>query len=386
MKHASACGQFSEYSGVGLCALAFVSLLVSSCTQPSENATTPESNRFTKTELVNNLNEPMELAVLPSGNVLFIERKGAIKLYDAKTKQTNTLITLNVFSDLEDGLLGLTPDPDFSENNFIYLYYSPAGEKEVQRVSRFSFKNEQFDLASEKVVIEIPVQRKECCHSAGSITFGPDKTLFIAVGDNTNPHNPGYYNSIDERVDREYWDAQRTAANTNDLRGKILRIKPLPDGGYTIPGGNLFPKNSKTSRPEIYAMGCRNPYRIHVDQQTGYLYWGDVGQNTELNPARGPISYDEFHQAKAPGFFGWPYFAGNNQPYTDYNWETNVNGPFFDSLRPINNSRNNTGDTLLPPAQSAFICRRFIAVSTFRVRWQISYCWSNLSQTKKQPC
>lgn len=136
---------------------------------------------------------------------------------------------------------------------------------------------------------------------------------------------------------------------------KILRIKPLPQGGYTIPEGNLFPKYSKTSRPEIYAMGCRNPYRIHVDQQTGYLYWGDVGQNTELNPARGPISYDEFHQAKGPGFFGWPYFAGNNQPYTDFDFETNMNGTFYDSLKPINNSRNNTGDTLLPPAQPAFI-------------------------------
>lgn len=97
----------------------------------------------------------MELAVLPSGNVLFIERKGAIKLFNATTKQTTTLTTLLVFSDLEDGLLGLTLDPDFPENNFIYLYYSPAGEKEVQRVSQFSFKNEQLDLASEKVVIEI---------------------------------------------------------------------------------------------------------------------------------------------------------------------------------------------------------------------------------------
>jgi cytochrome c len=68
--------------------------------------------------------------------------------------------------------------------------------------------------------------------------------LFIAVGDNTNPHNPGYYNSIDERKGRENWDAQRTAANTNDFRGKILRIHPEPDGSYTIPAGNLFPKGT----------------------------------------------------------------------------------------------------------------------------------------------
>jgi cytochrome c len=206
------------------------------------------------------------------------------------------------------------------------------------------------------MIIEIPVQRKECCHSAGSLAFGPDKNLYIAVGDNTNPFNPGYYNSIDERKGREYWDAQRTAGNTNDLRGKILRITPGVNGSYSIPNGNLFPNGGATKgKPEIYAMGCRNPYRLTVDQRTGFVYWGDVGQNTENNPSRGPISWDEFHQAKTPGFYGWPYFAGNNQPYTHFDFATEVNGPFYDVLRPVNKSPNNTGDTILPPAKPAFI-------------------------------
>ncbi len=240
------------------------------------------------------------------------------------------------------------------------------GEKPVQRVSRFALPGETLDLASEKVLLEIPTQRKECCHSAGSLAFGPEGNLYIAVGDNTNPHNPGYYNSIDERPGREYWDAQRTAGNTHDLRGKVLRIKPLADGGYAIPAGNLFPADGSRGKPEIYAVGCRNPYRIHVDPETGYLYWGDVGQNTENNPARGPISYDEFHQAKGPGFFGWPYFAGDNQPYADFDFATDKIGPFFDPKRPVNDSPNNTGSRELPPAQPAWIWYSYDESKRFR--------------------
>jgi cytochrome c len=320
-----------------------------------QNAAPPPESRFQKVELAANLDEPMEMAVLPDGSVLVVERKGGIKRYDAQANQLRLVHTLPVFHDLEDGLLGLAPDPDFARNGFIYLFYSPVGEKPVQRVSRFRFDGQALQTASEKVLLEIPTQRKECCHSAGSLAFGPNGTLYIGVGDNTNPHNPGYYNSIDERPGREYWDAQRTAGNTHDLRGKVLRIKPEADGTYSIPEGNLFPKDGSKGRPEIYAMGCRNPYRIHVDAKTGYLYWGDVGQNTEDNPARGPISYDEFHQAKGPGFFGWPYFAGDNQPYADFDFETGKIGPFFDPARPVNASKNNTGSRELPPAQPAFI-------------------------------
>jgi cytochrome c len=321
----------------------------------SYSQTAPDESRFIKVELASNLDEPMELSVLPDKRVVFVERKGAIKLYSPKSNTVSLLATIPVFHGLEDGVLGLVADPDFAVNKHIFIFYSPRGDEPIQRVSRFTLAGDKLNLSSEKVIIEIPVQRKECCHSAGSLAFGPDKNLYIAVGDNTNPFNPGYYNSIDERKGREYWDAQRTAGNTNDFRGKILRIKPGTNGSYIIPDGNLFAKNGLKGKPEIYVMGCRNPYRVTVDQRTGYVYWGDVGQNTENNPSRGPISYDEFHQAKGPGFYGWPYFAGNNEAYTDFDFETGVNGPFFDQLRPVNKSPNNTGDSILPPAKPAFI-------------------------------
>lgn len=314
-----------------------------------------DETRFAKIKLAGDLDEPMEIAIADDGGVVVVERKGAIKYYDPATGAVSLVHTMKVFSGLEDGLLGVALDPEYAKNKFIYFFYSPAGESAVQRVSRFTMEGKMLDTLSEKIIIEIPTQRQECCHSAGSIAFGPDGNLFIAVGDNTNPHNPGYYNSIDERKGREYWDAQRTAGNTNDLRGKILRIHIEPDGTYTIPEGNLFSEGDSLARPEIYVMGCRNPYRISVDAKRGWLFWGDVGQNTIDNPARGPISYDEWNVAREAGFFGWPYFAGPNAAYADFNFATNETGAFFDPRSPVNASVNNTGMRDLPPAKGALI-------------------------------
>ncbi len=358
---------FSKHQYWAVCLVSSLIFVVHGC-NPFDSSSSdgpPEANRFTVVELAKGLDEPMELEVLPNGDVLVIERKGAIKRYRAVDGTMKTLHQMPVFHGLEDGLLGMALDPAFENNNWLYLFYSPDSDKPVQHVSRFTLEDDSLLLSSEKILLEIPVQREECCHSAGSLEFGPDGLLYIAVGDNTNPHNPGYYNSIDERTGREYWDAQRTASNTNDLRGKILRIKPEADGTYSIPQGNLFPEGTDSTRAEIYAMGCRNPYRIAVDPIKGWLLWGDVGQNTIDDPSRGPISYDEWHLAMEPGFFGWPYFAGPNAPYTHFNYETGENGPFYEVARPVNNSPNNTGLRVLPPAKPALIWYSYDESSEF---------------------
>ena len=123
--------------------------------------------------------------------------------------------------------------------------------------------------------------------------------LYLAVGNNTG--NVMQYAQTDERPGRANWDDQRTSANTNDLRGKILRIKPQPDGTYTIPPGNLFPPGTPNTRPEIYAMGLRNPWRVSIDSKTGWVYWGDVGPDASQDTANGPRGYDEHNQARGPG-------------------------------------------------------------------------------------
>src|SRR5690606_18622882 len=95
---------------------------------------------------------------------------------------------------------------------------------------------------------------------------------------------------------------------TPTTSGKILRVHPEDDGTYTIPEGNLFEPGTDQTRPEIYVMGLRNPYRIHVDPETGWLYWGDVGPDARVDSeTRGSKGYDEYNQAREAGFFGWPY-------------------------------------------------------------------------------
>jgi cytochrome c len=325
----------------------------------------PEENRFTKVVLEEKLDEPVELTLLDKDRVLFIQRKGEVRLYNNKTKTLKTIAKLPVSlkyvskdgkeSVAEDGLLGLNKDPKFAQNQWIYLFYSSTkGSYNV--LSRFTMKGDELLLDSEKEMLKVETQREECCHTGGSIDWDKAGNLYLSTGDNTNPHASNGYSPSDERPGRSPWDAQKSSANTNDLRGKIIRIKPQPDGTYTIPEGNLFPKGTDKTRPEIYTMGHRNPYRISVDQKTGKLYWGDVGPDaSKPDPNRGAAGTCEFGQASAAGNYGWPHFVGNNQPYNKFNFETKQSGDKWDVFKPMNNSPNNTGLIQLPPAQSAMI-------------------------------
>lgn len=325
----------------------------------------PEENRFTKVVLAEKLDEPMELTVLDNDKVLFIQRKGEVMLFDNKTGKIKQVAKIPVSTkytnkageerEAEDGLMGLNKDPNFSKNNWIYLFYSDTS-KSSNVLARFELKNDTILMSSKKELIDVPVQREECCHTGGSIAWDKAGNLYLSTGDNTNPHGSNGYSPSDERPGRESWDAQKSSANTNDLRGKILRIKPEDNGTYTIPEGNLFAKGTPKTRPEIYTMGHRNPFRISVDQHTGYVYWGDVGPDgRDDSPDRGARGHDEVGQAKGPGNFGWPHFIGNNKAYNKYDFAKELSGPKWDVKAPINTSPNNTGLEKLPEAQNAFI-------------------------------
>ena len=320
----------------------------------------PEENRFNRTLLAGDLDEPMELAVTNDNRVFFCERKGKIKLFDPVTNKTETIAELavsNAYNNAktgEDGILGITLDPDFNSNNWVFVFYSPAGSVPQQFISRFTFQNGKLDLSTEKIILKIPTQRDQCCHSGGSLQFDDKGNLFISTGDNSNPFSTAYA-PTDMREGRSPWDSQKSAANMNDLRGKILKIHPEKDGTYTIPDGNLFPKDASKGKPEIYIMGCRNPYRISYDNKRKFLYWGDVGPDAGLDSARGPRGYDEVNQARSPGFYGWPYFIADNKAYqvVDFTNQTYLGKNNPES--PVNNSPNNTGLKNLPPAGPAFI-------------------------------
>ncbi|KIF77692.1 glycosyl hydrolase [Streptomyces sp. 150FB] len=319
--------------------------------------------------------EPMSLAVLPDRRVLHTSRDGTLRITDA-AGDTKVAGTLEVYSHDEEGLQGVGVDPDFAENHAIYLYYAPklntpAGDAPengspadwapydgYNRLSRFTLNDDgTLDKASEKKVLDVATSRGTCCHVGGDIAFDGDGNLYLSTGDDTNPFASDGYTPIDERPTRNpAFDARRSAGNSNDLRGKVLRVKVADDGSYTIPDGNLFAPGTEKTRPEIYAMGFRNPFRISVDKKTGIVYVGDYGPDAgAASPTRGPGGQVEFARITEAGNFGWPYCTGANDAFVDYDFATGASGESFDCAAPKNTSPHNTGLVDLPPAQPAWI-------------------------------
>jgi glucose/arabinose dehydrogenase/type 1 glutamine amidotransferase len=330
---------------------------------------------YSKTTLDPNARFPSEIDIAPDGRVFYIEMgerrqlstPGNLKVIDPETGTTSVVDTVDVYTGIatgnaqEDGLIGLALDPDFEKNDWLYLYYAPAdasrpcvapdtpgGACGVNRLSRFKLTDE--GLTDERVVLEVGTQRITCCHEGGSLEFDPDGDLYISTGDDTNPFESQGFAPIDEQAGRESFDAQRTSANTNDLRGKVLRIRPRKDGSYSIPNGNLFRRGTPLTRPEIYAMGFRNPFRVDVDPKTGTLFVADYGPDAGApNPDRGPEGRVEW-QIVTPGNYGWPYCHGG-AAYRDWAFPSGPAGEVFDCNAPVNLSPNNTGRTALLPVR-----------------------------------
>ncbi|WP_436494323.1 PQQ-dependent sugar dehydrogenase [Actinokineospora sp. HUAS TT18] len=323
------------------------------------------------------MGEPISMAVLPDRSVLHTSRDGTVRLTDA-AGTTKVAGKLSVYTHDEEGLQGVGVDPAFATNRFVYLFYAPplstpTGDAPatgtdfsawvgVNRLSRFTLKTDgTLDLASEKKVLDVPADRGMCCHVGGDIDFDAAGNLYLSTGDDTNPFQSDGYSPIDERTNRNpAFDAQRTSANTNDLRGKVLRIKVNADASYSIPSGNLFPQGTANTRPEIYAMGLRNPYRMSVDKATGAVYLGEYGPDAGSSSAsRGPAGQVEFNRLTAPANLGWPYCTGSNsaaETYTEWDFATATAGAKFNCAGgPTNNSFRNTGASTLPPAKAAWI-------------------------------
>lgn len=308
---------------------------------------------FEKVALDESTSNPMKLDVAEDGRVFYIDRGGEVRII-RPDGSTATAGMVDVYTGQEFGLLGLALDPDFESNNWVYLYYSPAGAQAVDRLSRFTMNGDTLDVGSEVTLLQVDTQRSECCHAGGALAFDSAGNLHLTTGDNTNPFASDGYTPIDERAGRTFWDAQRTAANSNSLMGKVLRITPQDDGSYTIPAGNLFAAGTPGTRPEILAMGFRNPFTIGVDPQTDTLLVADYGPDAgSANPGRGPDGRVEWNIVDEPGFYGWPYCVGANTPYVDYDFASGQSGQPFDCASPVNDSPNNTGISQLPAAVGA---------------------------------
>jgi cytochrome c len=339
----------------------------------------PAEGNFQKVTLNDFPGEPMSLAVLPDRRVLHTARTGEVFIHDPRTGLNRLAADVPVYAHDEEGLQGIALDPDFGRNHWVYLYYSPPlntpsddhstpGVNEgdapltgtpadwepfrgVMRLSRFQLRGETLDLPSEQRIIEVATDRGICCHVGGQIDFDSRGNLFLSTGDDSNPFASDGYVPIDERPERHpAYDAQRTSANTDDLRGKLLRIRVGRNGGYTVPAGNLFRPGTANTRPEIYAMGLRNPFRFAVDRRSDTVYLADYSPDAgTANPARGPAGHGRWMTIERPANYGWPYCVGPDLPYVDYDFATGVSGQPFDCRSPRNDSPRNTGLTLLPP-------------------------------------
>ncbi|MCE6998718.1 PQQ-dependent sugar dehydrogenase [Saccharothrix sp. S26] len=322
------------------------------------------------------MGEPMTLAVLPDRSVLHTSRNGTLRRTTAEGV-TSVIGNVPVYTHDEEGLQGIGVDPGFATNRHIFLFYAPplntpggdapatgtdfSAWKGVNRLARFTLNADYtLNLASQVTVLEVGTDRGMCCHVGGDIDFDAAGNLYLSTGDDSNPFDSGGYTPIDERTNRNpTYDAQRSAGNTNDLRGKVLRIKVNADGSYSIPPGNLFAPGTAGTRPEIYAMGLRNPFRFNVDKATGAIYLGEYGPDAGTSSStRGPAGMVEFNRITSAGNFGWPYCVGSNttaEAYVDYTFPSGPSGSRFNCAAPVNNSPRNTGLGTLPAARAAWI-------------------------------
>jgi len=322
----------------------------------------PEPNRFVKETLLEGLNEPISLDITQDGSgVIFIERKGKVNWFDVASGALTEIGQVPVFSAEgfgEFGLLTVALDPDFAINQHVFMMYNLASPVEnagpLQRVSRFTLVDGKLDLNSEIPMLNA-ANDDTCCHTGGNMEFDGQGNLYIAFGDNTNPFKAFGVGPTDFRTGEQANDALRSSGNTQDYRGKILRIKPQPDGSYSIPAGNLF-VDAANGKPEIYVMGTRNPYTLAFDDQENTLYYGDVGPDAKAyTDQHGAKGYDEINKVTQAGNFGWPLFIANNKAYRQFDYQSNEAGNWNNPLSPQNISPNNTGLKDLPAAQSAYI-------------------------------
>jgi len=308
-----------------------------------------DASRFEKEILSAACSDPLQLDIATDGRVFFIERKGAVKMWEPATRRTVTIGNFPSMTTGDTGALGLTLARDFETSGQMYTIRVPVQGPARLVLARHTLAGEQ--LTDERAVLTIPLgSGREQSHCGAGLAWDAQGNLLVSVGDNMPPQDLPAIHSEDTGR-----DARGTAGNSQELRGKILRITPKPDGSYGIPSGNLFTDPAK-GRPEVFAFGVRNPFRVTCDPNTGFIIWGDVGCNVLTNLDLGPEGFDELNVTREPGFFGWPFCAGPNIPWRQFDPKTQKPvGEYYNPAKLINDSRTNTGLRELPPARPAVL-------------------------------
>ncbi len=255
--------------------------------EPLEDRLTPVTlpNGFTESVFAAGLTAPTAMAVAPDGRVFVAEQGGNLRVVQNGTVLASPFVSLNVDSTGERGLLGVTVDPNFATNGFVYVYYTVpgAGGSPHNRVSRFTANGNVAGNGSEVALLDLdPLVATN--HNGGAIHFGPDGKLYVATGDNANSGN-----------------AQSLAVRL----GKILRINSdgsIPaDNPTTIAGLGTVPAGVTRA---IWAAGLRNPYTFAFDSVSGSMFINDVGDS----------SFEEVNLGASGANYGWPQTEGPFNP------------------------------------------------------------------------
>lgn len=218
-----------------------------------------------------------------TGNIKIVNADGSVNDEPFLTIPPSE-VTVNV----EQGLLGTTFHPDYSENGYFYISYVRSSDEAVV-IKRFTVSADPniADADSGVTILEIP--QVGPIHLSGNMAFGPDKMLYIASGDSGTGGAPSQW--------------------ANNYHGKILRIDVDSSFPYSIPPGNAFTQQGQMG--EIFMYGLRNPWKFSFDRLNGDLWLTDVGQANveEVNHIEAPLT--------AGHNFGWPCYEGTDIYPTD---------------------------------------------------------------------
>ena len=248
----------------------------------------PPAN-FSEEVMTSGLTSPTAIAFLPDGRLLVTEKGGALKLVQNGT--ATTLTTLPVCTGCEMGLLGIAPHPDFETNGLVFLYRTkPPDAGCATSTGRFN-QVVTVQMSGDTVVPGSLTERLSGIrtdggnHDAGTLRIGPDQKLYVSVGDT------GIGDGGPPGASTNPYSQDRGA-----LEGKVLRLEL---DGLTPAAGNPF-IGVAGARPEVFAFGFRNPFRMGFDPQTGRLWAGDVGQAT----------IEEIDVMQSGGNYAWPNCEG----------------------------------------------------------------------------
>jgi glucose/arabinose dehydrogenase len=219
-----------------------------------------------------------------------VERAGRIRVVRGgrKLRRPFLSITGRVQTGGESGMLSMAFAPDYARSRRYFVYYTDSGGGiVVDQYRRARGSRDRTQPGSRRRIIRIPHGRFN--HKGGQVLFGPDGLMYLGPGDGGGGGDP-----------------DRNAQNTGRLLGKILRIRPRPGGGYSVPRSNPFVGRAG-ARGEVFAYGLRNPYRFSFDRRTGGLTVADVGQD----------AIEEVSYVRRPGNggfnFGWSLFEGRSR-------------------------------------------------------------------------